>query len=39
MQLLIIRSQLSLRKTDLRDMFNKAAEEKGYELNNITGLD
>lgn len=39
MQLLIIRSQLTLRKTDLRDMFFKVAVDKGYDLSNIASLD
>jgi hypothetical protein len=39
MQLFILRSQLTLRKVDFRDMVNTAAQDKGYELNGLTGVD
>lgn len=39
MQLLIMRAQLTLRKVDLRDMVTRNAEERGYELNSLTGFD
>jgi hypothetical protein len=39
MQLLILRSQLSLRKVDLRDLVNTASQERGYDIKSLTGLD